>query len=214
MDRAFESGAIAEAPTPPDPPLLGYPSESGTPTEPGAWWFYMITEECRAVIASAGIEPSATTVNQMASAISTLISNAIEAALPYTINAGAVANTIALRDGSADLTASGFNVSSDATLKEDVRTIKAGALERLDAYRGVTYRRTGSSRIRAGIIAQEFARARPEGVRAVRQGKKDDATELLEVDVMATVAELIEALREERNARRALEQRLQALEGL
>jgi hypothetical protein len=69
MDRAYESGAIASAPPPPSPPLLGYPTEVDTPTVPGAWWFYMMTEEMRAAIVAAGIAPSATVVNQLAQAI-------------------------------------------------------------------------------------------------------------------------------------------------
>ena len=63
MDRYFESGASA---TPPSAPVLGstgYPTDgnlatSTPPTTPGAWWFYMVTEELRAVIAAGGQAPN------------------------------------------------------------------------------------------------------------------------------------------------------------
>ena len=119
-------------------------------------------------------------------------------------NTGAVANTLALRDSGAGLTASSFNQPSDAALKFDVYQIK-GALARLDLYRGVTYRLKSTYEDRAGVIAQEFAKARPEGVRRGKDG-------FLTLDHMAVIAELIEALREERDARLRLEARFSDLE--
>jgi hypothetical protein len=101
------------------------------------------------------------------------------------------------------ITAGAFNVSSDVHLKTDIETID-GALDRLDLWRGVTFRwKTGGNPV-AGIVAQEFRRARPEGVREIN-GR-------LVVDPMAAIAELRQALGEERDARRALETRLAKLE--
>lgn len=105
---------------------------------------------------------------------------------------------------SATITATGFNVSSDAALKFDVHQV-GGALGRLDLYRGVTYRLKSNGEERAGLIAQEFQKARPEGVKKGKEG-------FLTIDPMAAIAELTEALREERNERRKLEKRLARLE--
>lgn len=63
MDRFFESGATGAAPSVPVPGSTGYPTDGNLaaslpPTTPGAWWFYMVTEELRAVIAAAGLTPS------------------------------------------------------------------------------------------------------------------------------------------------------------
>lgn len=101
------------------------------------------------------------------------------------------------------ITAGAFNVSSDGDLKTDIKPI-SGALERLDLWRGVTFRWKAGGDPVAGIVAQEFRLARPEGVREISGH--------LVVDPMAAIAELRQALGEERDARRALESRLAALE--
>ena len=78
MDRVFESGAAAAPPSQPTSPSTGYPT-AGNPqtavpaTKPGPWWYHMITEELRAVIAAAGITPSHTDVSQLSTAIRRLI---------------------------------------------------------------------------------------------------------------------------------------------
>lgn len=62
MDRHFE---VAPSDAPPSAPAasLGYPTngnpQTATPaTEPGEWWFHMITESLRRVIVGAGLTPS------------------------------------------------------------------------------------------------------------------------------------------------------------
>lgn len=77
MDRYLE---VAHSATPPSAPPAssGYPTngnpQTATPaTEPGEWWFHMITEEIRNVIAAAGITPNHAAVNQLAAAIQQLI---------------------------------------------------------------------------------------------------------------------------------------------
>lgn len=78
MDRVFESGAAAAPPGQPATPSTGYPT-AGNPqtavpaTKPGPWWYHMVTEELRAVIAAAGITPSHTDVSQLSTAIRRLI---------------------------------------------------------------------------------------------------------------------------------------------
>ena len=70
MDHIWESGAVSTAPLLPATPSSGYPAEGTSPTIPGAYWFYQITEEIRNAIIAAGIVPSANSVNQLAQAIS------------------------------------------------------------------------------------------------------------------------------------------------
>lgn len=74
MDRAFESGAVALAPTAPVTPSIGYPTGGNPvggipPTKPGDYWFHMITEELRAIVAAAGLTPDRLTVNQVLQAL-------------------------------------------------------------------------------------------------------------------------------------------------
>lgn len=109
-------------------------------------------------------------------------------------NTGAVANTLALRDSSADLTAAAFNTSSSRFLKKNIKRIR-GALDLLDLFHGVTFRFRKSGKHDAGLIAEDFYRAMPVG-----DGKT--------VNPMAAIAVLTEALREERDARRALERKV------
>jgi hypothetical protein len=74
MDRVFESGAAVSAPSAPASPSTGYPT-AGNPatataaTKPGPWWFHMVTEELRALVAFAGLTPSHTDVSQVKTAI-------------------------------------------------------------------------------------------------------------------------------------------------
>lgn len=102
------------------------------------------------------------------------------------------------------ITAAAFNVSSDERLKADIETI-GGALLRLDDLRGVTFSWRKNGTRAAGVIAQEARKAIPEGVRTGED-------KYLTVDPMAVVGVLIEALKEERQARVALEARLAAVE--
>ena len=115
-----------------------------------------------------------------------------------TASTGANANTIALRDANAELTAAAFNTTSDRRLKKKIKRIK-GALELLDLFHGVTFEWKCTNEKSAGLIAQEFHAAMPIG-------------DGLTVNPMAVIAVLTEALREERNIRRALERRIERLE--
>lgn len=74
MDRAFSSGSSASPPAAPASPSLGYATAgnpgTGTPsTKPGAYWYHMITEEMRAVIAAAGIAATQSDLTQMSQAL-------------------------------------------------------------------------------------------------------------------------------------------------
>jgi hypothetical protein len=73
MDHVWELNAAATPPAAPAIPLLGYPTEIGSPTNPGAWWYHMITEELRNAIIAAGLTPNATELNQLAAAIASQV---------------------------------------------------------------------------------------------------------------------------------------------
>lgn len=84
MDRVFESGAAGSPPSAPASPSTGYPT-AGNPqtaipaTKPGPWWYHMITEELRALIAAAGLTPSHTNLTQVRDAIQSMIVGAQKA---------------------------------------------------------------------------------------------------------------------------------------
>lgn len=74
MDRAYQSGAAGSAPAAPVSPSIGYPTAgnpaTATPaTKPGPYWYHMITEEMRAVIAAAGLTPSQSDLTQLLQAL-------------------------------------------------------------------------------------------------------------------------------------------------
>lgn len=80
MDRAYASGAAGSAPTAPASPSIGYPSAgnpaTATPaTKPGPWWYHMITEEIRNVIAAAGLVPDHTDIAQLSQAVHAIAGN-------------------------------------------------------------------------------------------------------------------------------------------
>ena len=119
-------------------------------------------------------------------------------------NTGAVANTLAERDANAYLWAAAFKVSCDRWLKKRVRRIR-GALDKLDLITGYTFQWRRGGAPGAAVMAQDFAKVCPEGVSTARDGT-------LALDPMAVIAYLTEALKDERDARRALEKRILKLE--
>lgn len=77
MDRAWESGSAASPPSVPGSPSIGYPTagnpSTATPaTKPGAYWYHMMTEELRAVVAAAGLTPDEGTLTQVRDAIKSM----------------------------------------------------------------------------------------------------------------------------------------------
>ena len=74
MERVYESGAAAAAPTPPAVPSIGYPSRgnpsTGTmPTIPGPYMMHQLVEEIMAVTAAAGIAPDKLNLTQLLTAL-------------------------------------------------------------------------------------------------------------------------------------------------
>lgn len=96
MDRAYLSGAAGTPPDAPAVPSVGYPQPSNPglgvqATKPGKYWYYMITEEIRAVVAAAGITPDQGDVTQLAQAIAELVAAGPNPVGPHTISIPAAA---------------------------------------------------------------------------------------------------------------------------
>lgn len=104
-----------------------------------------------------------------------------------------------------------WNSSSDIRMKTDIEKID-GALEKLGKIGGYTYLKQGVPE--AGVIAQEVENVLPQSV-TTTELKLNDGSVLKDargININGVVALLVEALKEEREARLALELRLVALE--
>jgi hypothetical protein len=113
-------------------------------------------------------------------------------------------------DGQA-YTNGAWHSSSDARMKTDIVKID-GALDKLEKISGYTYLKQGVPE--AGVIAQEIESILPESV-TTTELKLNDGSILKDargININGVVALLIEALKEEREARLELESRLAALE--
>lgn len=134
MDRFFE---VAPAAAPPSAPAAnpGYPT-NGNPqagaaaSEPGEWWFHMITEEMRAVIAAGGLTPDHANLTQLLTAIMVIgqqsgykaanaagTANALTATFTPSITSLTNGLTLFVRAASA-------NTSATPTFKADALTAK------------------------------------------------------------------------------------------
>ena len=104
-----------------------------------------------------------------------------------------------------------WHSSSDARMKTDVEKI-AGALDKLEKISGYTYLKQGVPE--AGVIAQEVESVLPQSVTQTELTLNDGSTlkDARGININGVVALLVEALKEEREARLALELRLAALE--
>lgn len=105
-----------------------------------------------------------------------------------------------------------WNSSSDARMKTDIEKID-NALDRLDRIGGYTYLKQGKPE--AGVIAQEVEAVLPQAVTQTTLTLNDGSVlpDARSININGVVALLVEALREEKRARLALEARLQVLEG-
>lgn len=91
MDRAFASGSSASPPSAPGSPSIGYPTAGnpggGTPaTKPGPYWYHMITEELRGIIAAAGLTPSQSDITQLLQALPNALASRPEMAKSFSGN--------------------------------------------------------------------------------------------------------------------------------
>lgn len=113
-------------------------------------------------------------------------------------------------DGYA-VTGGGWNISSDVRMKTDITKID-GALDKLASIGGYTYLKQGVPE--AGVIAQEVEEILPQSVTQTELKLNDGSVlkDARSININGVVALLVEALKEEREARRALESRLVVLE--
>ncbi|EIW3858883.1 TPA: tail fiber domain-containing protein [Klebsiella pneumoniae] len=104
-----------------------------------------------------------------------------------------------------------WNSSSDARMKTQVERID-NALDKLDRISGYTYLKQGVSE--AGVIAQEVEVVLPQSVKQTELTLNDGSvlSDARSININGVVALLIEALKEERSLRQALDTRLAALE--
>jgi ABC-type Na+ transport system ATPase subunit NatA len=112
-------------------------------------------------------------------------------------------------DRSGNFTAIGDIIAySDRRIKTDIKQIE-GALDKVSQIGGYTFTRTddvSKGQRQAGVIAQELLEVLPEVVRV------NEETGYYTVSYGNITALLIEALKEERKAREALEERIARLE--
>ncbi|HCK03069.1 MAG TPA: hypothetical protein DHV72_24020 [Serratia grimesii] len=104
-----------------------------------------------------------------------------------------------------------WHSSSDARMKTDIEKI-GGALDKLGKIGGYTYLKQGVPE--AGVIAQEVENVLPQSV-TTTELKLNDGSVLKDargININGVVALLVEALKEEREARLTLESRLATLE--
>ncbi|SQJ25111.1 Uncharacterised protein [Serratia rubidaea] len=104
-----------------------------------------------------------------------------------------------------------WNSSSDARMKTDITKI-SGALEKLTTISGYTYLKQGMPE--AGVIAQEVENVLPQSVTQTELTMNDGSVlkDARSININGVVALLVEALKEEREARITLETRIAALE--
>ena len=117
--------------------------------------------------------------------------------------------TLYTMDRSGNFTATGDIIAySDRRIKTDIKQIE-GALDKVSQIGGYTFTRTddvSKGQRQAGVIAQELLEVLPEVVRV------NEETGYYTVSYGNITALLIEALKEERKAREALEERISQLE--
>ena len=123
MDNVWQANVSGTAPTPVTP-TAGYPTETGTPTIPGAYWFHTITQELLAVITGAGITPAYGVLNQVYAAITSLISTAISGLSSTYLSLTAAASTY-LSQANAATTYAGLAAANVFTRQQAVTPYRA-----------------------------------------------------------------------------------------
>ena len=120
---------------------------------------------------------------------------------------GSTANTIALRDGSANITANAFNATSDYRIKENV--VKLDETFTTDALNPVFYRHIESQQYNIGFLAHELQEVYPYLV----TGEKDGPT-TQSVNYSGLIGVLVKEIQELKREIQALKVRTQLLESI
>ena len=127
MDRAYSSGASGTPPSAPGSPSTGYPTSgnpgTGTPaTKPGAWWYYMVTEELRKLIVDAGLTPDYTNTSQISQAVQAMIAAGAANDYKASVRAATVGANITLAGGAPSTLDGVTLVANDRILVKDQTT--------------------------------------------------------------------------------------------
>lgn len=77
MKNVWALNASATPPTKPASLEVGWPKDSGPATIPGAWWFYMVTQELLSAVTEAGLVQSDTNVTQLKDAIAIIAKKSV-----------------------------------------------------------------------------------------------------------------------------------------
>lgn len=93
--RKWLSGASGSPPSAPASPSVGYPKDSvpgvSPATNPGAHWFYQVSEELRGVLVAGGLSPDNTSTVQLLAALRALFGTVLSTAgVPYGIKLGSI----------------------------------------------------------------------------------------------------------------------------
>lgn len=166
-NRKFQAAASATPPAAEASPSTGYPTDGnpsvGTPaTVPGAAWFNQVGEELRAVIAAAGLTPSASNLGQLNEAIQRQIdaqsgnymldtgaANAYVVAMSPAITAYTDGITVRVRAVNANTGASTLNAGGGAaSLLNDI----GGALAAADIPAGGVFSATYVASLNAFLV--------------------------------------------------------------
>lgn len=140
MERSWKAGAIASPPVHTENTAGNFPTGgnpgTGTPaTNPGPWWFHMMTEEMRNVIVAAGLTPDKSDVTQFITALRTMgLLGGVggggvgQFKFPATQNASADGNTLDdYEEGSWTPVLGGAGgTSGQAYITQDGRYVKIG----------------------------------------------------------------------------------------
>jgi hypothetical protein len=131
--------------------------------------------------------------------------------LAFHVANGGAQGWFEFRNNGDAFTNGAWHTSSDIRMKTNIQKIE-NPLEKLDSLHGYTYLKQGVQE--AGVIAQEVEQVLPESVIQTRL-RLNDGTALEDargININGVVALLVEALREEKKSREALEVRLALLE--
>lgn len=97
--------------TPPVKPVsleIGHPKDTGPATIPGAYWFYMVTQELLAPVLDAGLTPSDTSFNQLRDAIAIIAKKSVSSGSGFPVRlvdtVGVSLNGAQIVDGVATVT--------------------------------------------------------------------------------------------------------------
>ncbi len=133
-DRKWEANADAAPPAAPSSPSSGYPRNGSPPstpaTQPGAYWFYQIGAELRALVVAAGLTPALATLTQVRDAVLALVNGLarVDVASSATVDLDAAGSSYVNIQGTTTVTAfTRTNGRKSHIVAQDALPITTGA---------------------------------------------------------------------------------------